>query len=215
MKFGGTSVANSEAITRTISIVKGKLSERPIVVVSALSKVTDLLYKIADQAASRNKAETEVLLAQLRARHTGLAHELLSGHPALCAEACAKIDSICDELESFVGAVCSIGELSDRSKAVIIGNGEYLSSNIICCAMKASGIRTGYVDARSMIVTDSCYLKGEPDSALIEEGFRRTGSSDYAGIRFRYRHGRAYGARTRRLRLFGFPHRHGRRCGKD
>ena len=169
MKFGGTSVANSEAITRTISIVKGKLSERPIVVVSALSKVTDLLYKIADQAASRNKAETEVLLAQLRARHTGLAHELLSGHPALCAEACAKIDSICDELESFVGAVCSIGELSDRSKAVIIGNGEYLSSNIICCAMKASGIRTGYIDARSMIVTDSCYLKGEPDSALIEE----------------------------------------------
>ena len=69
MKFGGTSVANSEAITRTISIVKGKLSERPIVVVSALSKVTDLLYKIADQAASRNKAETDVLLAQLRARH--------------------------------------------------------------------------------------------------------------------------------------------------
>ena len=181
MKFGGTSVANSEAITRTISIVKGKLSERPIVVVSALSKVTDLLYKIADQAASRNKAETEVLLAQLRARHTGLAHELLSGHPALCAEACAKIDSICDELESFVGAVCSIGELSDRSKAVIIGNGEYLSSNIICCAMNARGIRTGFMDARRMIITDRDFLKGEPDSDAIKSKVPGIVSAAYEG----------------------------------
>ena len=50
MKFGGTSVANYDAITRMISIVRGKLGEKPVVVVSALSKVTDLLYKIADEA---------------------------------------------------------------------------------------------------------------------------------------------------------------------
>ena len=168
MKFGGTSVANCEAITRTISIVKGKLSEKPVVVVSALSKVTDLLYRIADQAALKNSAETGVLLSQLRARHIGLAHELLAGNPQLCAEACSKVDSICDGLESFVGAVCALGELSDRSKAVIISKGEYLSSNIICCAMNACGIRTGYVDARSMIITSADYLKGEPDSSIIE-----------------------------------------------
>ena len=43
MKFGGTSVADSEAIARTISIIGGRLDRKPIVVVSALSKVTDLL----------------------------------------------------------------------------------------------------------------------------------------------------------------------------
>ena len=43
MKFGGTSVANFEAITRTIFIVGSKLDQKPVVVVSALSKVTDLL----------------------------------------------------------------------------------------------------------------------------------------------------------------------------
>lgn len=43
MKFGGTSVANCEAINRTIDIVKGKLQQKPVVVVSALSKVTDTL----------------------------------------------------------------------------------------------------------------------------------------------------------------------------
>ena len=58
MKFGGTSVANSEAISRTVSIIRGRLEQKPVVVVSALSKVTDLLYRISDQAAMRNTAET-------------------------------------------------------------------------------------------------------------------------------------------------------------
>ena len=63
MKFGGTSVANFEAITRTIFIIGGKLDKKPVVVVSALSMVTDLLYRISDAAASRNEAETRELLA--------------------------------------------------------------------------------------------------------------------------------------------------------
>ena len=59
MKFGGTSVANFEAITRAVFIVGGRLNQKPVVVVSALSKVTDLLYRISDAAASGNSEETE------------------------------------------------------------------------------------------------------------------------------------------------------------
>ena len=59
MKFGGTSVANFEAITRTIFIVGSKLDQKPVVVVSALSKVTDLLYKIADTAATQDTEQTK------------------------------------------------------------------------------------------------------------------------------------------------------------
>ena len=47
MKFGGTSVADAAAITRTISIVEGKLAQKPVMVVSACAKVTDSLYKKA------------------------------------------------------------------------------------------------------------------------------------------------------------------------
>ena len=167
MKFGGTSVANYEAITRMISIVRGKLEERPVVVVSALSKVTDMLYRISDRAAARDREEADALLAQLRERHLTLAGELLGTGGKLYEEACAKVNSICDALCSFVSAVCEVGELSPRSKAIIISNGEYLSSNIICCAMNAAGIRTHYMDARSMIITDDDYLKGEPDMKAI------------------------------------------------
>ena len=78
MKFGGTSVANFEAITRTIFIIGSKLDQKPVVVVSALSKITDLLYKISDAAASQDSAQTKELLAQLRERHVNLTKELLA-----------------------------------------------------------------------------------------------------------------------------------------
>lgn len=181
MKFGGTSVANYDAITRMISIVRGRLGEKPVVVVSALSKVTDLLYKIADEAAARDMKDAMDLLSQLRERHISLAKELMPDNSVLCGQACDKVNAICDELESFVSAVCAVGELSARSKAIIISNGEYLSSNIICYAMNASGIRTGFMDARKMIVTDDDYLKGEPDMNAIAERVPGIVSAAYEG----------------------------------
>ena len=162
MKFGGTSVANFEAITRTTFIIGGKLDQKPVVVVSALSKVTDLLYKISDAAASKEETETRDLLKQLRDRHTNLACELLQQSPALCEAALAKVNEICDSLDSLAMAVCAVGELSERNKAKIISNGELLSSTIICHTMNAKGIRTAFVDARQMMVTSGSYLKGEP-----------------------------------------------------
>ena len=167
MKFGGTSVANFEAITRTIFIVGGKLDQKPVVVVSALSKVTDLLYKISDAAASKNKVQTEELLGQLRHRHVSLACELLEQSPALKEQAVERVNEICDKLEGLVSAVCALGELSARNKAIIISNGEILSSTIICFAMNAKGIRTNFIDARKTMITSESYLKGEPISTEI------------------------------------------------
>jgi len=166
MKFGGTSVANFEAITRTIFIIGGRLDQKPVVVVSALSKVTDLLYKISDAAASKDLPQTRDLLCQLRKRHIDLTEELLA-QSMLKEEAVARVNELCDSLEGIAMAVCSLGELSDRNKAVIISTGEYLSSTIISYAMNAKGIRTGWVDARTMMITSESYLKGEPDMDAI------------------------------------------------
>lgn len=162
MKFGGTSVANFEAITRTIFIIGGKLDQKPVVVVSALSKVTDLLYRISDAAASKDSALTNELLDQLRQRHISLACELLEQNPMQKENAVTRVNEICDSLDALAKAVCAVGELSDRNKAIIISNGELLSSTIICFAMNAKGIRTNWVDARKMMITNDAYLKGEP-----------------------------------------------------
>ncbi len=166
MKFGGTSVANFEAITRTIFIIGGRLDQKPVVVVSALSKVTDLLYKIADTAATRNFDEAKALMEELRTRHLNVTTELLKQSPSLLEEALAKVNEILSHLEDLVNAVCEVGELSDRNKAIIISNGELLSSTIICFAMNAKGIRTNFIDARKMMITSDAYLKAEP---LVDE----------------------------------------------
>ena len=166
MKFGGTSVANFEAITRTIFIIGGRLDQKPVVVVSALSKVTDLLYRISDAAASKDLPQTRDLLCQLRKRHVDLTEELLA-QSMLKDEAVARVNELCDSLEGIAMAVCSLGALSDRNKAVIISTGEYLSSTIISYAMNAKGIRTQWVDARTMMITSESYLKGEPDMDAI------------------------------------------------
>ena len=166
MKFGGTSVANFEAITRTIFIIGGRLHQKPVVVVSALSKVTDLLYKISDAAAAKDLPQTRELLCQLRKRHIDLTEELLA-QSMLKEEAVARVNELCDSLEGIAMAVCSLGELSDRNKAVIISTGEYLSSTIISYAMNAKGIRTKWIDARTMMITSESYLKGEPDMDAI------------------------------------------------
>ena len=162
MKFGGTSVANFEAITRTIFIIGGKLDQKPVVVVSALSKVTDLLYRISDAAASKDASLTKELLTELRQRHLVLASELLDQNPVQKESALQRVNLICDELDALANAVCAVGELSDRNKAIIISNGELLSSTIICFAMNAKGIRTNWIDARKMMVTNDAYMKGEP-----------------------------------------------------
>ena len=163
MKFGGTSVANFEAITRAIFIVGGRLDKKPVVVVSALSKVTDLLYRISDAAAARDSSEARNLMSELRTRHVNLASDLLEQSPALKENAVARVNSLCDSLEELVNAVCAVGELSDRNKAIIISNGELLSSTIICFVMNAKGIRTNFIDARKMMITSNEYLKAEPD----------------------------------------------------
>ena len=162
MKFGGTSVGSPAAMRRVIDIVKKSLAERPVVVVSAMTKVTDLLYRICDSAEKMDEAATKALLEELRAKHCDTAAELLGSDSEALSKCQAGISAICDRLARLVNAVCAIGELSDRSKAQIVSCGETLSSTIMAFAMNANGIKTNWIDAKSMIITDGSLLCGEP-----------------------------------------------------
>ena len=83
MKFGGTSVQDEAAIGRVIAIVRERLRERPLVVVSALARVTRLLCDLADEARDQHEEVVRDLLSQLRERHYDLSRKLLGGSPAL------------------------------------------------------------------------------------------------------------------------------------
>lgn len=168
MKFGGTSVGGVEPIRRVVSIVKNKREERPIVVVSAMSKITDLLYRIASSARDGEVVAMEELLKDLKERHLKVAEELLSGDIENLRSARVRIHALCDSLAGFCHAVYALGELSPRSQATIVSYGELLSSTIVGRAMNSAGLKTYWVDARQMIITDDNRLEGKPDMDEIQ-----------------------------------------------
>lgn len=182
MKFGGTSVQNDEAIGRVISIVRSRLKEKPLVVVSALAKVTRLLCSIAEEAEAQHEDNVRGMLAQLRERHFGLARKLLADNPGLLENAIEDVEGLIKGLETFVGGVCQIGELSSRSKARIISTGELLSSTVIGYAFNANGISCQWIDARRMVITDDNYENARPDLEVTEANVKRIVGAESKGV---------------------------------
>lgn len=173
MKFGGTSVKDKNAIERVISIVRGRMVDKPLVVVSALAKVTRVLCGIAEEAESQHFKEVDELLDSLRDRHTSLAAELLSGNLEILNNCVSEVNAVLDSLTDFAHGVCQIGELSPRSYARIVSTGEVLSSKIVAAAMNVYGLSCRWLDARKMIVTDCSYMSAVPDLAATEANVRR------------------------------------------
>ena len=159
LKFGGTSVANADAIRQLISIIQEKnTSEKKIVVVSAMSKVTDLLIGLYTKAANRDSGYLDTL-EQLEAKHME-AIELLvpMGHQI---EIKGKIKMIFRELEDVCRGVFLLDELSDSTKARVMSYGERFSSAIVSVAFQHHGLPNVLVDSRDYILTDSTYLNAK------------------------------------------------------
>lgn len=173
MKFGGTSVKDKNAIERVVSIVRGRMADKPLVVVSALAKVTRVLCGIAEEAEAQHLKEVDELLDSLRDRHTSLAVELLSANPEILNNCVSEVNAVLDSLTDFAHGVCQIGELSPRSYARIVSTGEVLSSKIVAAAMNVYGLSCRWLDARKMIVTDCSYMSAVPDLAATEANVKR------------------------------------------
>jgi aspartate kinase len=170
MKFGGTSVEDAAAITRTASIVAGRLGkgQQPVVVVSAMSKVTDQLLACA-AAASAGRGDREAALeiaGRLRTRHLETATQLVGGDAR--ASLHEDIQRAFDSLDELVRGIAILGELTPRTSDLIVSYGERLSSVMIASAFQQQGIPAAHVDAREVILTDNHFGKATPDEAAIE-----------------------------------------------
>jgi aspartate kinase len=166
MKFGGTSVQDATAINQVADIVKSKLPEQPVVVVSAMSKVTDTLLRIAQVALERDYEEARRLVNELGDRHLQTARELLSGKDAGPGRALAdteqSIHNYFAELDNLARSVATLGELTLRSKDAIVSFGERLSSLIIAAAFQTRGINSELVDSRDFVITDNNFTSAAP-----------------------------------------------------
>jgi aspartate kinase len=160
-KFGGTSVADPDAIRRLIDIVRSaraRSGRGPAVVVSAMSGVTDTLLQIAAAAGSGHHDDALARVEQLRARHLLAARELAGAPQSLVAQ----IETHFDELGAVVRALAVLREVSPRTLDVIAAMGELLSSRLVTAALQQADVPAEWVDARRAIVTNDDHTRAVP-----------------------------------------------------
>ena len=131
-KFGGTSVADPDAIRRLIEIVRTARTRDgrgPVVVVSAMNRVTDTLLTIAADAGA---SHVEAAVARV------------------------------DQLGAVIKALAVLREVSPRTLDVVAAMGEILSSRIVAAAMAGGGLPAAWVDARRVILTNDDHTCAAP-----------------------------------------------------
>src|SRR5581483_10649188 len=160
MKFGGTSVGDAKAISRVAEIVRGRLAQRPIVVVSAMARVTDQLLQMARAAGAGDRKTALTLARELRERHYNVAGELLG--TALFTQFHGELGADFEELEELLRGITAVGELTPRTTDHVASFGEVLSSKLVTAALSAQGIQATLVDSRDCIVTDDAFTRAAP-----------------------------------------------------
>jgi len=160
MKFGGTSVASAERIRGVAERVRERLGRAPLVVVSALAGITDLLFRGARLALARDAGAEEVRLAILH-RHHALIQELFPAGP-VCERLGQHVEAIGLELATLYKGVHFLEELTPRSLDAIAGMGERLSFEIVAAALDAHGVPAVGIDARAVMVTDDAFGRALP-----------------------------------------------------
>lgn len=152
MKFGGSSVESAVAIERVAGIVRSRLAEQPVVVVSAMGKTTNRLLAAAELAAAGRREAAQEGLDSLLAFTLAEADSSLRG----------TIELHFQELGAFLDELTQIGEFPAQYVDLISSYGERLSSRIVAVAFERLGMPAVHVDAREVLITDRRHTQAAP-----------------------------------------------------
>ena len=164
MKFGGTSVADVRAFERVRDIVRAAREARPVVVVSAMTRVTDALLASVQVAEG---GDVESAIASLDAhfeRHTEVARALLPQESMLSIE--TMLASARSEIKMLLVDTKERRLPLPLLQDSVVAYGERLSATLLAAVLQADGLPASYVDARRCIITDEEHGRAAP---LIEE----------------------------------------------
>jgi len=170
MKFGGTSVGDADRIDQVADIVKkfraGELGQvqgdrNCVVVVSAMSGVTDALLAAARGAARRQSEIFSRTAAELRRRHRETAAALVR-NPATLASLQWELDALLNDFEHLCGAIQVLGEVTARGLDAVASLGERLSARLVAAALSGRGVPAQAVEATTCLVTDDGFGAASP-----------------------------------------------------
>jgi aspartate kinase len=161
-KFGGSSMADYAAMTRSAQIAKERNST--IVVVSATYGTTDQLVALVKHAEAGLWNECEKSLFQLREKHFEICQNV--SHNPMISE---QLRLLFNELETLVRGVFLLQECSLKAKDQILSIGERASSLLFTEVLrKHIQGDVQLLDARKVIITDDHYGSATPKTSLIK-----------------------------------------------
>src|SRR5579862_2762859 len=162
MKFGGTSVGNADCIRRVTAIVRSAAAQTSVVVVvSAMSGVTNLLIEAAHRAKAGHKDFLPGLIGNLREKHMAVLEALVED-PQNRARIAGLIADVLGEVARLLEGTALLRELTPRVLDAISGTGERLSAPLVAGALCELGLRSVVVPATEVIVTDAHHGRAEP-----------------------------------------------------
>lgn len=164
MKFGGTSVGSIEAIQQVKDIVVKVMKENwlPVIVLSAMSGVTDQLLQSVEMAKNRRFDSVLQTASILTSRHYEVIDALVTQEERRMAVR-QQIDAIITNFTEYCRAIDIIGEATPRVLDAIAGMGEMLIVRIFAEVLNCHGVDAKAMDASKLIVTDRVYQNAHPD----------------------------------------------------
>jgi aspartate kinase len=161
MKFGGTSVGSAERMRAAARLAARENQQRPVaVVVSAMSKITDLLLDTMRHAEAGDRAGMATNLAAMRSRHEDACRDLLP--ETRQAPVRAAIHGLIAEFERIVNGMAMLNERPPRSVDEGLAAGERLSALLVAECLNAEGTPAEAVNAWDVVVTDAMFGNASP-----------------------------------------------------
>ena len=160
MKFGGTSLEDAAAIRRAAQTVRHRLAQKPVVVVSALSNVTDQLLEAGRLAAKGQSAEAVEIVLALQRRHGQVVLETAGANDADALH--AEFDRDFGQMRQILTSVSAAGEFTPRLQDHLISFGEVLASRIVQAAFVHAGLTAVWINALECVVTDAAHTQATP-----------------------------------------------------
>src|SRR3990172_1844589 len=163
VKFGGTSVGDSQRIKNIAKSIKEiKKDNEVVIVVSALNGVTDYLIKMGENARTGHLDRVASELQEIRKRHIETIEKALS-NLSIRKEVVEEIKANIDYLEKILGGISTLGEMTPRSRDQVLSFGERLSTPIVLGALKdLKLIAKHFTGGEAGIVTDDLFGEANP-----------------------------------------------------
>jgi aspartokinase/homoserine dehydrogenase 1 len=169
MKFGGTSMGSADRIRASARLAAEQHALGPVaIVVSAMSKITDLLVDTLRKAEAGDQTDLEANLNQLTARHTECCHVLLPAERQQAA--LAGIHALIQEFTRIAKGILMLGERPPRSVDEALAVGERLSALLMAEYLESQNIPATAVNAFEVIATDALFGNASP---LMEQTRQR------------------------------------------